>query len=250
MKINEVEKILGVPKATIRFYEKEGLLMPLRNEKAYREYSEEDVEQIKKIIVFRKIGIPVEDIRQILNDKMTLQEALSKNIFSLYEKMKELEGVLKLCMILQEKDAENDSFDTGYYWEMVHNEETAGKKFFAVINDVISFEKQVIGDRFDLLDENGKMKYSVLDSIMIAGITCVICGLLWSFMNGMSGEAFLQGMMYPFALIIIYSAIGLPLFFIKGKDKRTARTIRIICRNIFIVVCTAIVVVTVINYFG
>jgi len=54
MKINEVEKILGVPKATIRFYEKEGLLMPLRNEKAYREYSEEDVELIKKIIVFRK----------------------------------------------------------------------------------------------------------------------------------------------------------------------------------------------------
>ncbi|MBQ4649162.1 MAG: MerR family transcriptional regulator [Firmicutes bacterium] len=250
MKINEVEKILGVPKATIRFYEKEGFLMPLRNEKAYREYSEEDIELIKKVIVFRKIGMPVEDIRLVLDKKISLQEALSKNILSLNEKMKELEGALKLCVMLQEKDAENDSFDTGYYWEMIHNEETAGEKFFAVINDVISFEKQVIGDRFDLLDENGEMKYSVPDSIMIAGITCVICGLLWSMMNGMKWDTFLQGMMFPFALIIIYSAIGLPLFFIKGKDKRTARTVRIICRNIFIVVCIAIVVVTIISYFG
>ena len=31
MKINEVEKIIGITKKNIRFYEKEGLLSPCRN---------------------------------------------------------------------------------------------------------------------------------------------------------------------------------------------------------------------------
>ena len=32
MKINEAEQLLGITKANIRFYEKEGLLTPSRNE--------------------------------------------------------------------------------------------------------------------------------------------------------------------------------------------------------------------------
>ena len=43
MIIKEVEQSLGVPRATVRFYEKEGLLSPSRSENGYREYSEEDV---------------------------------------------------------------------------------------------------------------------------------------------------------------------------------------------------------------
>ena len=66
MKINEVEKLLNVPMATIRFYEKEGLLVPQRNENSYREYSEDDVQVLKKIIVLRKAGISVDAIKRIL----------------------------------------------------------------------------------------------------------------------------------------------------------------------------------------
>ena len=43
MTIKEVEQCFGVPRATVRFYEKEGLLSPTRSENGYREYSEEDV---------------------------------------------------------------------------------------------------------------------------------------------------------------------------------------------------------------
>ena len=41
MKINEVEQMLGISKANIRFYEKQNLLTPRRNENGYREYSQE-----------------------------------------------------------------------------------------------------------------------------------------------------------------------------------------------------------------
>ena len=51
MTIKEVEQILEVPRATIRFYEKEGLISPSREENGYRDYSKEDLEKVKKIVI-------------------------------------------------------------------------------------------------------------------------------------------------------------------------------------------------------
>lgn len=50
MQVNEVENALGITRANIRFYEKEGLLNPARKENGYREYSDEDIEQLKRIL--------------------------------------------------------------------------------------------------------------------------------------------------------------------------------------------------------
>ena len=48
MKINEVEQQAGITKRNIRFYEQQGLLSPKRNgENGYRDYSEEDVAELK-----------------------------------------------------------------------------------------------------------------------------------------------------------------------------------------------------------
>ena len=50
MTIKEVEEKTGLARSNIRFYEKEKLIQPTRNVgNGYREYSEEDVEIIKKI---------------------------------------------------------------------------------------------------------------------------------------------------------------------------------------------------------
>ena len=48
MKINEAEKLAGITRKNIRFYEKEGLLNPGRSlENGYRDYQPEDVETLK-----------------------------------------------------------------------------------------------------------------------------------------------------------------------------------------------------------
>lgn len=50
MTIKEVEERTGLTRSNIRFYEKEKLIQPIRNESnGYREYTEKDVEDIKKI---------------------------------------------------------------------------------------------------------------------------------------------------------------------------------------------------------
>lgn len=49
MKINEVERLVGITKKNIRFYEEQGLLNPDRNrENGYRDYSEEDVQTLEQ----------------------------------------------------------------------------------------------------------------------------------------------------------------------------------------------------------
>ena len=49
MTIKDLEKQLQIPRATIRFYEKEGLITPERLDNGYREYSEEDIKIIKQM---------------------------------------------------------------------------------------------------------------------------------------------------------------------------------------------------------
>ena len=47
MKTNELEKEIGLSKYTIRYYEKEGLIQPKREENGYRDYDDETVQKLK-----------------------------------------------------------------------------------------------------------------------------------------------------------------------------------------------------------
>ena len=79
MTIKDVEKRTGLSRSNIRFYEKEKLIEPSRNENnGYRDYSENDVENIKKIAYLRTLGISIEDIRNIISEKATLKDTLEK----------------------------------------------------------------------------------------------------------------------------------------------------------------------------
>ena len=61
MRISEVAGLTGLNVSNIRFYERKGLLTPVREEESrYRDYTEEDVRRIKRILLYRKMGIPVE----------------------------------------------------------------------------------------------------------------------------------------------------------------------------------------------
>ena len=80
MTIKELEQTLQIPRATIRFYEKEGLINPERKGNSYREYSNGDIAILKKTIILRKLGFSVSDIKEFLNNEVDFQEILEKNI--------------------------------------------------------------------------------------------------------------------------------------------------------------------------
>lgn len=182
MTIKEVEEKLELPRATVRYYEKEGLIHPKRSGNSYREYSDEDVAILKKIIVLRKIGSSVSDIEDFLNEDISLKVLLDKNIAELEEKMKELEGAMRVCKMMQDREGDAKSFDEEYYWEEIHAEEAAGNKFFELVNDVISYEKNVILKEFNLINNEGQLIYGKKESVLRALGLCLFGQYFVSFL--------------------------------------------------------------------
>lgn len=76
MKTNEIEKMLGITKETLRYYEKEQLIKPARNQNGYRNYNEEDIRLLKVILLLRSLEISIDDIKLILNNQLSLNECL------------------------------------------------------------------------------------------------------------------------------------------------------------------------------
>ena len=89
MNIQELEKRTGITKQNIRFYEKKGLLHPKRNDSNnYREYTEEDEKTLKTIRMLRKLDVSIEEIREILEGRISLEEQMKRHLEQLEERQK------------------------------------------------------------------------------------------------------------------------------------------------------------------
>ena len=108
MTIKEVEEELNVTRANVRFYEKEGLLTARRNPiNGYRDYSRENIETLKKIIFLRKLNVPIEEIKLVQLEKLSMEEMLHKQADSLEAEIKQLEQSRWICLEL----VKNQDFD-------------------------------------------------------------------------------------------------------------------------------------------
>lgn len=130
MKIKDVEKRVGMTQTNIRYYEKSGLLnRTLRNENNYREYTEEDVEQLQRIKVLRLLGISPADIKLLSIDEATMKEIMKKRIEELEKETKELKDIQKICENIVDKDID----------------------FYSVNESVLSSDKQLWSQRMEEL---------------------------------------------------------------------------------------------------
>lgn len=74
MLLNEIANEVGMTKRAIKYYEEKGLLSVNKGNNGYRDYSPNDVDTLKRISVYRKLGVSVKDIKSLLenNDKDVL----------------------------------------------------------------------------------------------------------------------------------------------------------------------------------
>ena len=64
----EAAEITGLSSATLRYYEKESLLPPVkRNDQKYRQYTDEDIEWIRMIQCMRMANIPIQSIKEYVS---------------------------------------------------------------------------------------------------------------------------------------------------------------------------------------
>ena len=66
MRINEVVKITGVSARTLQYYDEIGLLIPQKLDNGYRDYTEENLEKLQKILFYRFLKFKLNDIRELL----------------------------------------------------------------------------------------------------------------------------------------------------------------------------------------
>lgn len=78
MTIKEIEALSGMSRANIRYYETEGFLSPERRENGYRDYSEEDLETLKRIKLLRLLGVSLADIKAAKDGSLPLEELMTR----------------------------------------------------------------------------------------------------------------------------------------------------------------------------
>lgn len=97
MRINEVIEKVDLTKRAIKYYEEQGLLSVVKDENGYRNYTEEDIETLKEISVYRKLGISIKDIKILLEgkDKSLLEEIYKEKTNKLESYKDEVESLKK-----------------------------------------------------------------------------------------------------------------------------------------------------------
>ena len=129
MKINELEELLGVSRATIRYYEDQGLVTPPRTENGYRYYGDEETRLFQKIIVLRKLGVGVTEIKNLIEDKAELHDVLKQNVAGLRARQNESAAAIEICEALDAEAGDFDSIDSPKYLRAIYESEQKGTHF-------------------------------------------------------------------------------------------------------------------------
>ena len=106
--VTQLARKCSISRATILYYEREGLLQPTsRSDNGYRWYGEAEVERLQSIVAYRSYGIPVVDIKNLLNetDDESQTQILKAHFIELEKEIEQLRAQQKAIVnILQEPE--------------------------------------------------------------------------------------------------------------------------------------------------
>ena len=85
-KIREVSMMSGITRRTLQYYDDEGILLVERTKENYRLYDEKALRKLWEILIYREIGLSIEQIKQLFEPGGKAQaEILEKQIQSMSE---------------------------------------------------------------------------------------------------------------------------------------------------------------------
>ena len=116
MQIQTIEEKTGLDRATIRYYEQEGLITPQRLQNGYRDYSERHLQDLLKIKLLRQLGLSLETIQQLIEGKDDLQSVLGNQLVVLKAHRAQVDNAEAICkMILQDNVTYETIVPSKYY---------------------------------------------------------------------------------------------------------------------------------------
>lgn len=215
MKIRQAEQLTGISGSNIRFYEKEGLIKPERGENNYREYSEEDVELLKKIKVLRMLGVPVNEILEIEKGQISLEDAMKRRLDEIRKETQNLRQTEEICSLIVKKeyalaDISEDIMDEKQAFWAVRLRQVLKEDMTKKIIGKCQMNLQVMLMLEGALLLNLAVSLAagkwflkadvenILPELLPFGILCVLCALL-----GLSANAAVQGTAFVLAAAVL-----------------------------------------------
>ncbi len=120
MTIKDAEKLTGLTAKSIRLYESKGLIMVDRNkENDYRNYTEENISQLKRIKVYRYFDFSIEEIKELLNDTPeTIADKIQQKLEKYEDETEDISSKRDLLNGLS-KDLSKDKLDFEDYADVI-----------------------------------------------------------------------------------------------------------------------------------
>ena len=139
MNTKQVEELTGMSRQNIRYYERQGLLEPAREDgNAYRDYSGEDVRRLKLIKMLRMLDMPLKEIEDVINGTVSIQEAAGRQREELEQRQRQLQAAISVCGSLQKE--KGGKVDVDGYLDKMEKISGAGGGFARFMDDY----KQVV----------------------------------------------------------------------------------------------------------
>ena len=94
MLINETAKRCNITKKAVQYYVEQGLIVPKVLENGYKDFSEEEVKLLKQIVLYRRLGLGISEIKRVLENHNEVKNILYLRTLEL-EKEKAKQDILK-----------------------------------------------------------------------------------------------------------------------------------------------------------
>ncbi len=137
MTIKEIEEHSGMTRANIRFYEGEGLLAPKRSANGYRDYSDNDLEILKRIRLLRTLHMPLEEIKALHSGEQELSVALEQLISSLIQQQTELEQSRQICVTMKNDGVRYQTLNAQRYLDIYKQRQQDTGKIPELVEDTV-----------------------------------------------------------------------------------------------------------------
>ncbi|WP_434291706.1 MerR family transcriptional regulator [Clostridium botulinum] len=189
MKIKDAERLTGLSAKTIRYYESEGLIFVKRNSNSYREYDEDNINELRKIKVLRKLEIPISKIKELNLGKISLKDTLEDKLKKLDEDELNLERKKGSIEVILKDLNKNPNIDLAEYSEeLEYLESPEFAEFMGEIKELseVSLSQQILitlifsGPLLWLFTNINRAKYEFIGiNSILSIISTVLLTLTW-----------------------------------------------------------------------
>ncbi|WP_413662048.1 MerR family transcriptional regulator [Microbulbifer sp. ZKSA004] len=111
--VTELARHCGISRATILYYEREGILAPTRrSDNGYRWYGQNETRRLEAIVAYRSYGLSLNDIKRLLDGQNTSSQSriledhfyqLESEIHKLKEQQRAIVALLKEPSLLKDQ---------------------------------------------------------------------------------------------------------------------------------------------------